>query len=92
MYDKPALIFEIIKTAGLLYELRHGGPNKLMCAMDRFNDAASAGGFPIPDRVPQSAPEMACAYLEWIYNDAPMPTWLSEMEAALPLPSESVQG
>ena len=47
MFEKATLIFEQIKTAGMLYEVRHGGPNKLIHAMQRFSDAADPTTTPL---------------------------------------------
>jgi hypothetical protein len=86
MYDKPQIIFEMIKTAGLLYEVRHQGPNKLIGAMGRFNDAAYVSdettddGETIINDWPETAEVMARAFLEFIYNGADIPRWLENIE------------
>ena len=80
MFEKPVLIFEQIKTAGLLYELRHGGPNKLIHAMQRFSDAADPTNYEQIEAVESDAATMALEFLEMIYNDGPVPPWLDVIE------------
>ena len=96
MFEKPVLIFEQIKTAGLLYEVRHGGPNKLIHAMQRFSDAAdptvTPSGFEPGDEHGVScydriagyayadAATMALEFLECVYNGDPVPPWLDVIE------------
>jgi hypothetical protein len=86
MYDRVQIIFEMVKTAGMLYEVRHGGPNKLIGAMGRFNDAAYVSddttddGESIINEWPESAEVMALAFLEFTYNGADIPRWLAKIE------------
>lgn len=80
MYDKASLMFEQIKTAGLLYELRHNGPNKLIYAMARFNAATDDVGQAAIEAMPDTPESMVLAYLESVYNGAPVPKWLTVLE------------
>ena len=82
MFDKCTLIFEQIKTAGMLYEVRHGGPNKLIHAMQRFSNAAdpTTPNWQRIEDVESDAATMALEFLEMIYNGAPVPEWLSAAE------------
>lgn len=86
MFEKPVLIFEQIKTAGQLYEIRHGGPNKLIQAMQRFNDVAyfdpntTDDGQDIINEWPEPAAVMTLAFLEFTYNGAEIPRWLEKIE------------
>jgi hypothetical protein len=96
VFEKPVLIFEQIKTAGQLYELKHGGPNKLIHAMQRFSDAADPtltpgglepggdNGDSCYDRIAgyafADAATMALEFLECTYNGGPVPPWLDVIE------------
>jgi hypothetical protein len=87
VFEKPILIFEMVKTAGLLYEAAHGGPNKLMAAMARYNEAANydPDDFDGQDFIndwKDPAEVMAKDFLEYIYNAADIPRWLEKIEKA----------
>ena len=80
MYTKSQIMFEIIKTSGQLYELRHGGPNKLMYALARFNRATDDSRDVLLDAREDAPEEMVLDYMEHIYNGAPEPRWLIQLE------------
>ena len=80
MYTRSQIMFEIIKTTGLLYELRHGGPNKLMYAMARFNRATNRSKDVLLDVSPGEPEDLVLEYMEHVYNGAPEPRWLTQLE------------
>jgi hypothetical protein len=71
------LTFEIIRTLGILYEVRFQGPKKLGAAMERFWNAAAEHYI---ERSAVSANDIAVEFLEAVYNGAPEPGWLVEVE------------
>jgi hypothetical protein len=85
MYDKTTIMFEMLKTAGMLYEVRHGGPNKLIDAMSRFNNATvyEEEDFDDQDFInewPETPETMIREYLEHTYNGADIPRWMEKIE------------
>ena len=87
MFEKSTLIFELLKTAGLLYEAAHRGPNKLMSILEYYSEVAtfSKETFDGQDAIndwKESAEAMAKSFLEYIYNGAESPRWLAAAEKA----------
>ena len=85
MFDKLTVMWEMLKVAGLLYEVRHGGPNKLIDAMERFNNATvyHEEDFDDQDFIndwPETPAAMIRAFLESVYNGADTPRWLEKIE------------
>ncbi len=82
MYAKSTLIFEMLKTACALYELRHQGPNKVCEMLERFSNAnGDTAENNVIDDWPEAASVMAKAYLEFVYNGAAEPDWIVKAEA-----------
>jgi hypothetical protein len=76
--SKWDLTFEIIKTMGMLYEVRFQGPKKLGAAMERFYNLRG-----VLDYMPQewlNANDAASEFLDYIYTGSPEPEWLKEAE------------
>lgn len=90
MFDKVTLLFEILKTAALLYEVNWHGPNHIGTLLERFNTAcgrdfrADPGttGADVIEEWPDSAAEMARTYLEFVYAKGTEPEWILKAEAA----------
>jgi hypothetical protein len=87
LYDRPILLFEMVKAIGSLYELRSNGAHKLPYAMERLNAAISKelGHITGADEIEMydgTVADMTKAYMEHVYFDKPIPVWLKQIEDA----------
>ncbi len=88
MFDKVTLLFEILKTSCLMYEVNWKGPNLIGSMLERFNSAAcwaadrATTGVEVINEWPDPAASMAKAYLDYVYAGGQEPEWILKAEAA----------
>lgn len=82
MFDKATLTFEIIRTVGLLYEVRHQGPNKLGNVMEQFNSLMGTfDQLEAFNELEAPASQLANEFLESAYHNAQLPAWVAAIDS-----------